>query len=118
MNRLTLTAVFMIGAWLVVRAQVPPMPVATTDTGPNVLTNHVCPARLPVIWISWKAPTNWVPTSYRIYSHTNPLAKPSSFKWYATIPATRTNLVVHTVGDAQVFYVVAVDMFGNETKFP
>jgi len=100
----------------VVRAQpLPPFPVADEDTGPSILTNHVCPARLPVIFLSWNAPTNWQPKAYRVYATTNPATELTNYAFYAEVP--RTNLVVLTLGKSQEFFCVsAVAADGRETK--
>jgi len=95
-------------------AQLPPMPVAPDVAEPQILTNHVCEARLPVVFLKWKAPVGWLPKAYRIYASTNPLAQVSAYSFYAETP--RTNLPVLTLEQSQMFFAVsAVHTDGRES---
>lgn len=119
MNRILTIAAVILGLMLVALcvwgAELPPMPQAGPDVGDVILTNHVCPARLPVVFLKWNAPTNWSPKAYRVYAHTNPLAPLTNYSFYAEVP--RTNLVVLTLGKAQEFFCVsAVSADGRESK--
>ncbi len=99
---------FILCAWC---AYAQPVPIAVeVEDGP--LTNHVCEARLPVAFVTWKAPTNWVPKTYRVYASTNPFAPLTAYTFRAEVPDT---LLVVKMKQQEFFCVTATDGKGFET---
>lgn len=91
----------------------PPMPVAPqVEDAP--LTTHICPPRLPVIFLSWNQ-TGQVARSWRIYNATNPLTPLSNYTFFAEV--TTTQVPVMAQKPMEFFCVSAVRAYdGKESE--